>query len=74
MEHNDRAVVVRNGGKGLATIALLVAFLALVVAWASYNRTGTDLEDRIAEEVERATDSAEKGLDTGVDGVDDGAR
>lgn len=74
MERDERIVTVRNPGRGLAMLALIIAIIALALAWAAYNRTGTDLEDRIANQVQRATDNAERGLDTGIDGVDDGAR
>ncbi len=63
-----------RGASGLAWLAFIIAVAALVVAWMAYNRTGTDLEDRIANQVQKATDSAERGLDTGPDGVDDGSR
>ncbi len=72
MDRDDRVVTVRDTSRGIALLALLLALGALVLAWMAYNRTGTDLEDRIADQVQRATDATERGLDTGIDGVDDG--
>ena len=63
-----------RAASGIAWMAFLVAVIALVIAWMAYNRTGTDLENRIAEQVQNATDSAENAIDNGPDGVDDGAR
>lgn len=63
-----------RAASGLAWLALIIAVAALIIGWMAYNRTGTDLEDRIADQVQQTTDSAERGLDTGPDGVDDGAR
>lgn len=72
MDRDDRVVTVRDSARGMAVVALIVAIAALTLAWMAYNRTGADLEDRIAEQVQNATDATERGLDTGPDGVDDG--
>ncbi len=72
MDTDNKSVTVRDTSRGIALLAMFLALGALVLAWMAYNRTGTDLEDRIADQVQRATDTTERGLDTGIDGVDDG--
>lgn len=72
MDTDNKAVTVRDTSRGIALLAILLALGALVLAWMAYNRTGTDLEDRIADQAQRATDATERELDTGIDGVDDG--
>lgn len=74
-----------NTGSAVATFAIILAIIALTVAWMAYNRSGKDLEDSVGDTVNSATenasentqegiDSVERGLDTGPDGVDDGAQ
>lgn len=58
-------VVDRGAGHGttvLAWIAVIVAALALILAWVAFNRTGQDLEDRIQESVQEAVIGAEQGF------------
>lgn len=40
-----------NTAKTLSVIALIVAFVALIMAWMAYNRTGVDFEEVIQREV-----------------------
>ncbi len=44
-----------NAGRSVAWFALLVAAIALTVAWAAYNRSGKDLEDTAADAVQNTT-------------------
>lgn len=46
-----------NGTGWVAWAALLFSFLALILAWMAYNRTGQDLEDRVQQEVNRSIDT-----------------
>lgn len=49
----------RRGGSGaVAWLALILAVLALVLAWMAYNRTGDNLENRIQQGVNRAAENA----------------
>lgn len=71
----------RTAGRGtsaVAWIALVVAAIALVLAWVAYNRTGADLEDQIRTQVEQsinaadeATQETQDAVDAGPDGVDE---
>jgi len=60
----------KNNASGVAWTALVVAILALILAWSAYNRAGVDLEDQAAavaedaaEEVEDAAQNAARELD-----------
>lgn len=62
----------------LASLALALALIALMVAWTAYNRTGEDLETRIQRGVDDAlnttvdtTENAGDAIDAGPDGVDE---
>jgi len=69
-------------------IAVILAIIALALAWLAYNRTGKDLEDSAGDAVktiqegssdagqaaQEGADAVEQGVDTGPDGVDDGAQ
>jgi len=49
-----------SSGKGIAWLALLVATIALMLAWVSYNRTADQaLEDTIKEKVQEAVEQVE---------------
>lgn len=54
----DREIIKETGaGAGttaLTWLALLLAIIALALAWAAYNRTGVDLENKIQEQIKRA--------------------
>jgi hypothetical protein len=49
----------RTTGSGVAWAALVIALVALVVAWMAYNRTGTDLETKAQNNVNNAVDEAQ---------------
>ncbi len=78
---NDVVAVTRGAGRGttlLAAVALIIALLALGLAWMAYNRTGADLEDRIQQQVEQSAQDVNQGaqeagdaIDAGPDGVDE---
>lgn len=68
----------RRGASVVAWIALIVAIIALAIAWMAYNRTGEDLENQIQQQVEKslnaaedATQDASDAIDAGPDGVDE---
>lgn len=44
---------------GLAIIAVLIAVLALIVAWLAYNRAGEDLEQQVNESIQEVLNSDE---------------
>lgn len=41
-------------GNTVAWFALVIAVIALIIGWMAFNRTGTDLEERIEMAVEEA--------------------
>lgn len=54
------AEVVTDRGAGTGTtllgwVALILAVLALVLAWMAYDRTGANLDERIQQQVQQAT-------------------
>ncbi len=55
-DHNHRS---NSGTSAVAWIALIIAILAAVLAWAAFNRTGTDLEQRIQTEVREAANETQ---------------
>lgn len=66
----------RGAGRGtsaVAWIALLLALLALSLAWMAYNRTGADLSDRIRQEVNQSAQSAEDATQEASDEIQQGA-
>jgi membrane protein implicated in regulation of membrane protease activity len=77
----DVVVTDRGAGRGttlLTWAALIVALLALWLAWAAYDRTGGDLDQRIQEQVQQTSQDAQEGagaieeaVDAGPDGVDE---
>lgn len=58
-------------GATLAVIALIIASLALVLAWVAYNRTGSDLEDRIQRQVNQSTQQLEESTQQGLQGAEE---
>ncbi len=49
-----------RSGRGIAWVALLVATIALLLAWVSYNRTAEQaLEETIKEKVQEAVEQIE---------------
>lgn len=42
-----------NNAKGIAWIALVVALIALIFAWIAFTRTGSNIEERVRQEVRR---------------------
>lgn len=72
----DDRVVVTGGAAGRGTtfvawLALILAVLALWLAWTAYDRTGGDLDERIRQEVQQGAQNVEESLDAGPDGVDE---
>ncbi len=62
----------------VAWVALVVASLALILAWMAYNRTGADLEQQIRTQVQEGLNTAQDAandagdaIDAGPDGVDE---
>lgn len=74
MADRDNVVVTRGTSWAttlLAWIALIAALIALWLAWVAYDRTGTDLDERIQQEVRQGVQGAENVLDAGPDGIDE---
>ncbi|OYW42824.1 hypothetical protein B7Z28_01210 [Candidatus Saccharibacteria bacterium 32-45-3] len=79
--HDSVVRVDRGAGRGTTTvawIALIAALLALALAWAAFNRTGQDLEDKIQQSVQESVQGIEEGaeqsgdaIDAGPDGIDE---
>lgn len=63
----DQVYTARRGASAVAWIALIVAIVALVLAWIAYDRTGANLEEQIRTQVEQGINA----VDAGPDGVDE---
>ena len=64
----------RASNSALGWITLIIAVLALVLAWSAYNRAGVDLEDQIEAQADEATrDATGDALEGGADALDRGA-
>lgn len=44
----------KQSGSAIAWLALIVSIISLILAWTAFNRSGTDLEQIIEEEVGQA--------------------
>jgi cytoskeletal protein RodZ len=56
----------RGAGSGttlLGWVAVILAVLALVLAWMAYDRTGANLDERIQQEVQRGVDGTQETQD-----------
>ena len=53
----------RNANSSLTWVTLVIAVVALILAWTAYNRAGVDLEDQIQREVGEAVIEADQELD-----------
>lgn len=78
---NDRPIereIVHDGGRAgrgtttVAWIALLLAIAALALAGWAFSRTVDNLDERIQQGVNEATQSVEQGVDSTTDAVDAG--
>ena len=71
-DHNST----RTLNSKVAVMALIVAVLALVFAWAAYNRAGEDLEDQAIQGIEQgaedAGDAVENAAEEAGEAVQDG--
>lgn len=67
----DRTV--RRGASVVAWIALILAAAALTLAWIAYNRTGTDLEDQIQQQINSSLNNADEAAQEGAEAVESGA-
>ena len=74
VDQTEPTVVKRTGAgtKLLSWLALLVATLALILAWWAFNRTGEDLEDRIQRGIQESMVNVEQGVDNGAQTIDEG--
>lgn len=45
----------RNNGNALAWLALIVAILALILAWSAFNRSGEDVQETVDDVVEEVS-------------------
>ena len=80
-DREDVVVTNRGAGRGttlLTWLALIVALLALWLAWAAYDRTGGNLDQRIQEQIQKSAENVQQGaqnvqdaVDAGPDGVDE---
>lgn len=60
----------RSNAKGVAWVALVLALVALVLAWVAFNRTGQDVEALVEQEVQEAIEEINQ---TAQDAVDENA-
>lgn len=63
-----------TGNSIVAWIALIVAIIALSLAWVAYNRTGEDLENRIQQQVQEAAQNTQDAAQEGAQNVQEGAQ
>lgn len=80
-DRDDVVLTNRGAGRGttlVAWIALIVALLALWLAWMAYDRTGADLDERIQQQVQESAQDINQGaqetteaIDAGPDGIDE---
>ena len=50
----------RNNGSGVAWTALIVAIIALILAWSAFNRAGADIGDIVERQVRESTQELEQ--------------
>lgn len=74
----DRVYSSNRGASAVAWIALIVAIIALILAWVAYDRTGAQLDEQIRAGVESSLNATEQAagdaadaIDAGPDGVDE---
>lgn len=74
----DQIHTVKRGTSPVAWVALIIAIIALILAWMAYDRTGANLEQQVRTQVENslnsakdATQKATDAVDAGPDGVDE---
>lgn len=53
-------------------IALVVAIVALALAWVAYDRTGANLEEQIRTQVQEGINAADNAADRAADAIDAG--
>ena len=58
-----------NRGSAVVWAALIISIIALILAWAAYNRAGADLEQQIQREVEEAVAEIQVNADRAGDVV-----
>lgn len=62
-----------TGTKIVSWLALLLALLALGLAWMAYNRTGADLERRVQQQVEQGVNKTQEAAGDAAQQVEQGA-
>jgi ElaB/YqjD/DUF883 family membrane-anchored ribosome-binding protein len=62
----------KNSNSTLLAITGIIAILALILAWTAFNRTGQDLEDMVADQVEEAYNTSERAVVDGAQAIEDG--
>jgi len=63
----------KNTNSTLVTIIGIIAVAALILAWTAFNRTGQDLENMVADQVEEAYNATERTVVDGAQAVERGA-
>ena len=66
MDDIKREVVIdrrTKGGSLIGTAALVLALLALTLAWLAYNRAGEDIETKIRREVSNAIEASNRAIE-----------
>ena len=57
----------------MVILAFIVGLIALVIAWAAYNRAGTDLEEQAVQETEEGIAEVEEGAETAAEETEQAA-
>ncbi len=65
----DEYHVTRRGPSPVAWLALILASLALIIAWMAYNRSGKDLEDSVSDGVENVQQETQDAADNVQNGT-----
>ena len=60
----------QNTNSTLVTIIGIISVLALILAWTAFNRTGQDLENMVAQEVEEAYNTTEAAVVDGAQAIE----
>ena len=60
-----------TNSNGVAWTALVVAIVALILAWSAYNRAGVDLEDQAAAAVDEAAEEVDQAADEAAQAADE---
>lgn len=71
---DDRTHSSSAGTKVVMWLALLIAIIALVLAWMAYNRTGEDLDKKIQDQVQQSINETQNATQDAANATQDAAQ